>query len=386
MILYHGSPFLFEKFDLSNAGEGTGIKFGFGVYLTEAEKSAVHYSQPRNLELMPRHFLYTVEIPDLTDDNHIVSALPVNGCIISRVEAKLGVAVPEKVKAAGKEFRKWVGRTLTGAKKSGFAEEKAAAQLLDSVGVLYNVWPTAQTNPDGPKNIAVFNEANVRIVKVEEIEIRGQQWQMGPCIKKGGIAMEKMRVSQMVQENYPQYYSIESYPADKVARIHKLDMEWGVLSNFYQCVIMADGVKFFNSERLFQVMKFADPEVRHKVYTKAGNPKMTAKHYETMGMRRENWPSTIVDAMKYCLVKKYEWCPEFREALERTKGLYIVEDQTTFPRKTADSWGVKLSADGTQYVGPNLLGRLLMELRDNGGKLEYRLPEEMTRFVDLTQH
>ena len=95
---------------------------------------------------------------------------------------------------------------------------------------------------------------------------------------------------------------------------------------------------------------------------------------------------TIVDAMKYCLVKKYEWCPEFREALERTKGLYIVEDQTTFPRKTADSWGVKLSADGTQYVGPNLLGRLLMELRDNGGKLEYRLPEEMTRFVDLTQH
>lgn len=209
---------------------------------------------------------------------------------------------------------------------------------------------------------------------------------MGPCIKKGGIAMEKMRVSQMVQENYPQYYSIESYPADKVARIHKLDMEWGVLSNFYQCVIMADGVKFYTSERLFQVMKFADPEVRHKVYTKAGNPKMTAKHYETVGMRRENWPSTIVDAMKYCLVKKYEWCPEFREALERTKGLYIVEDQTTFPRKTADCWGVKLSADGTQYVGPNLLGRLLMELRDNGGKLEYRLPEEMTKFMDLTQH
>lgn len=46
MILYHGSPFLFDKFDLSTAGEGTGIKFGFGVYLTEAEKSAVHYSQP----------------------------------------------------------------------------------------------------------------------------------------------------------------------------------------------------------------------------------------------------------------------------------------------------------------------------------------------------
>ena len=195
--------------------------------------------------------------------------------------------------------------------------------------------------------------------------------------------MEKMRVSQMVQENYPQYYGIESYPADKVARIHKLDMEWGLFSNFYQCRIEVDGVRFDTSERLFQVMKFADPIVRFKVYSKAGNPKMTAKHWETEGMRRGEWPSTIVDAMKFCLVQKYRQCPEFREVLERSRGLYIVEDQTTFPRKTADSWGVKLSADGTQYAGPNLLGRLLMELRDNDGRLDYNLPEEMTGFADL---
>ena len=69
--LFHGSPFLFDQFDLSGAGEGTGIKFGFGVYLTEVEASAVHYSQPRNLDLMPEHYLYIVEIPELTVDNHI---------------------------------------------------------------------------------------------------------------------------------------------------------------------------------------------------------------------------------------------------------------------------------------------------------------------------
>lgn len=171
MIAFHGSPYQFEKFDLSSAGEGTGIKFGFGVYLTESMKSAVHYSQPRNLDLMPKHYLYTVEIPDLTPLNHITSALPVNEIIVEGVEKKLGITVPDKVKIAGKEFRKWIGCTITGAKKSGFAEEKAAAKLLDSIGVLYNVWPTAQTNPDGPKNIAVFNEANVRIVKTDEIEI-----------------------------------------------------------------------------------------------------------------------------------------------------------------------------------------------------------------------
>lgn len=178
MKLYHGSPFLFDKFDLSTAGEGTGIKFGFGIYLTEVEKSAVHYSQPRHLELMPDHYLYTVEIPDLTEDNHLNSALPVAMNIVTRVEERLGTKAPEKVLTAGKEFRKWVGCTITGAKSNGFAEEKAAAELLDSVGVLYNVWPTAQTKPDGPKNIAVFNADNVMIVKREHIEIenRCKKW------------------------------------------------------------------------------------------------------------------------------------------------------------------------------------------------------------------
>ena len=89
MILYHGSPFLFEKFDLSSAGEGTGIKFGFGVYLTEAEKSAVHYSQPRNLELMPKHFLYTVEIPDLTD------TCPINPFHEKSVSVRFQFPLPE---------------------------------------------------------------------------------------------------------------------------------------------------------------------------------------------------------------------------------------------------------------------------------------------------
>lgn len=171
MILYHGSPFLFDKFDLSGAGEGTGIKFGFGVYLTEVEASAVHYSQPRNLEMMPEHYLYTVETSELTEDNHLASALPVSPIIINKVEEKLGVSAPEKVTAQGKEFRKWVGMTLTGTKKNDFASEKAAAEFLNSLGVLYNVWPTAMTRPDGPKNIAVFDAANVRIIKREHIEI-----------------------------------------------------------------------------------------------------------------------------------------------------------------------------------------------------------------------
>lgn len=111
--LFHGSPELFEKFDLGKAGEGTGVKFGFGVYLTESEASAVHYSQPRNLSPAKDHYLYTVEIPDVTEENHLFSSRPVHPAIVRRTEAKLGKTVPADKTLLGKEFRKWVGTTLT---------------------------------------------------------------------------------------------------------------------------------------------------------------------------------------------------------------------------------------------------------------------------------
>lgn len=171
ITVFHGSPALFGRFELNAAGDGTGIKFGYGVYLTESEASAVHYSQPRKCPLTPDHYLYTVEIPDLTPTNHLVSALPVDGAIVKRVEEKLGQSAPTAVIAQGKEFRKWIGCTLLGTKKAGFDEEKAAAEFLDSLGVIANVWPQAQTKPDGLKNFAIFNPANIRIAKIEHIDI-----------------------------------------------------------------------------------------------------------------------------------------------------------------------------------------------------------------------
>ena len=177
-IFYHGSPNLFDHFELTGAGDGTGLKFGYGVYLTEVEASAVHYSQPRKQEFAQKHYLYTVEIPDLKDGEYLVSAKPVDEAIVAAIENKLGVKTPETMKAQGKEFRKWIGTTVTGAKKAGFQEEKKAAELLESIGVHYNVWPQAQSKPDGFKNIAVFDASRVRIVKVEEIEIesKGGKW------------------------------------------------------------------------------------------------------------------------------------------------------------------------------------------------------------------
>ena len=140
--------------------------------------SSLERSHCQKQEFAQKHYLYTVEIPDLKDGEYLVSAKPVDESIVAAVESKLGVKAPENVKAAGKEFRKWIGTIITGAKKAGFQEEKKAAELLESIGVHYNVWPQAQSKPDGFKNIAVFDASRVKIVKVEEIEIesKGGKW------------------------------------------------------------------------------------------------------------------------------------------------------------------------------------------------------------------
>ena len=126
-------------------------------------------------------------------------------------------------------------------------------------------------------------------------------------------------------------------------------------------------------------MKFATPESALAVYNNYISPKMTAKHYEYLGgHKREDWEQIRVDVMKFCLQQKYEQCPEFREELESTKGYNIVELQDSKRDKEtsrANAWGVKTK--GQNYEGPNLMGRLLMELRD--GTMKYKLPDDWNK-------
>lgn len=183
-------------------------------------------------------------------------------------------------------------------------------------------------------------------------------------------------IAPFIREFYPEYYSIETYPKDKCVTIRKVEEPWGILGNFGRTLIIYKDVTFKNSEQLFQLMKFKDAEPVKAIY-QAGNPKYTTKHWEKTH-RRADWGQMIVDAMKFCLTQKYEQSEEFREELDRSKGKFIVEDQDSFSKKSPDTWGVKTQGDS--YVGPNLLGRLLMELRDNG-KLEYRLPDDAFAFI-----
>ena len=191
-----------------------------------------------------------------------------------------------------------------------------------------------------------------------------------------------MHVREFIERYFPEYYSWNEYPANQTVSFCKTDLEWGIFSNFAQTPIAADGVSFSCAESLFQIMKFTDSDARRDIYKQRGQKlKMVAKHYEKAVGARSDWGQLLVYALKYCLMLKYEQSPSFRAELERSRGLYIVEDQTSF-RKPADTYGAKLSPDGKLWSGPNLMGRLLMELRDNG-RLNYNLPDDIIKFKDL---
>ena len=148
-IAYHGSAALFNRFDPSHLLEGDGkFKFGVGAYLTSSYTTAAHYS---GVSGSLDKYVYTVEIPDMTEDNYLHSLRPVHPSIIAKAEAKLGVSIPEEACQRGKFFRKFIGNTLIGfgntiKQKTGSASleaEKAASALLPQIGVVLLVWPHA---------------------------------------------------------------------------------------------------------------------------------------------------------------------------------------------------------------------------------------------------
>ena len=187
-----------------------------------------------------------------------------------------------------------------------------------------------------------------------------------------------MQVREIIDTYYPGYSWYGEYSADQCAPFNKASEKWGVLGNFGHTAITLDGVVFQNSEQLFHMMKFRSPEALHDIHSAKGLLiKRKAKKWERMGLCREDWPQMLVDALKFCLIKKYEQSEEFRNELSRSRGLYIVEDESA---RRASSYGMQLH--GNVYVGSNLMGRLLMELRDSE-RLEYHLPDDALSFISL---
>ena len=90
---------------------------------------------------------------------------------------------------------------------------------------------------------------------------------------------------------------------------------------------------------------------------------MKAKAFAWRGVERSDWREIAVDVMRFCLNHKYQNSAEFRKALADSGDRFIVEDESN-RKKKPDSWGAVLDTSTNEYYGKNIMGRLLMELRE----------------------
>ena len=180
-IFYHGSCYLFDRFSLSFLGKGEGkLKFGHGIYITSSYKTAALYAaMAAKANNKNSCYVYIVEVPLITEGNHISSCKSVNSKIVNQVEAAVGETFPEEIMTQGKYFRKYLGNLLIGQRstmkkmmsKADAAAENAVSEFLRKIGVVYLAWPQSQSKPDGDTNRAVLNENDIRIVKIEQVKV-----------------------------------------------------------------------------------------------------------------------------------------------------------------------------------------------------------------------
>lgn len=170
---------------------------------------------------------------------------------------------------------------------------------------------------------------------------------------------------------YQEYDIIEYYPAEQTIGFTSTAAEWGIFSNFAKTPMMVNGIKFACVEQMFHYIRL-NSETERAEYLKVSPGmalKMKAKAFKKRGVERSDWREIAVDVMRFCLNHKYQASAEFRKILADSGDKYIVEDESN-RKKKPDSWGAVLDAVTSEYYGKNIMGRILMELRDKG-RLDY---------------
>ncbi len=126
-----------------------------------------------------------------------------------------------------------------------------------------------------------------------------------------------------------------------------------VFGNFHPAPITFDGIVYPSSEHAYQAAKFDDPEIKQKIAS-VPKPKV-AKQYAHSLPLKPDWDSRKVELMRKIVFVKFSQHAALRERLLATDDAHLEEAN----RHGDTFWG---TVDG---VGENMMGKILMELRDH---------------------
>lgn len=143
--------------------------------------------------------------------------------------------------------------------------------------------------------------------------------------------------------------------ADSIIHFYSVSDECGEFSNFAGFPIRLAGRRWPTSEHYFQAQKFAGTDDQHvEAIRRAKSPMIAARMGRDRKKKlRRDWESVKVSVMRQAVTAKFEQHPELADLLRSTGDARLVEHT-----ENDDYWG-----DGGDGSGRNMLGRILMEVR-----------------------
>lgn len=161
----------------------------------------------------------------------------------------------------------------------------------------------------------------------------------------------------------PENSLLRTYVRGEAVVVYKTKEDFGGLSNMASGYpLHINGVRILTTEALYQACRFPHmPEVQREIIRQ--HSPMTAKMKSKPHRKdsRPDWDDVRYKVMRWCLrVKLAQNYEEFGRLLLATRDRPIVEQS-----RKDDYWGAKLADEaGDTLIGQNVLGRLLMELRE----------------------
>lgn len=137
-------------------------------------------------------------------------------------------------------------------------------------------------------------------------------------------------------------------------RFYSVSGEFGEFSNFAPYSIKLDGKRWPTSEHYFQAQKFLDPA--HQEEVRAAKSPMIAARMGRSRQRplRKDWESSKDHVMRKAVLAKFTQHEDLRALLLSTGNAKLIEHT-----ENDSYWG-----DGGDGSGKNMLGRILMEVRE----------------------
>jgi ribA/ribD-fused uncharacterized protein len=150
-----------------------------------------------------------------------------------------------------------------------------------------------------------------------------------------------------------------------VINFYSVNDEFGEFSNFAYYPINMNGLYWSTVEHYFQAQKFADKGYQKKIRM-AETPTLAAILGRDRKQKlRKDWESVKIEIMRLALIAKYTQHHELGELLLSTNDAKLVEHTPN-----DFFWG-----DGGNGKGRNILGRLLMEIRQKLRNERNNIPE-----------